>query len=95
MNGHPRRVGSRRSASAPAEASRGTTGTPEKVVVALCLLGGYALVFLLVSEWNAYSASAAIGAIDPRTAWDAYIPFRAGGAPGVLRLAAHPNSNPA
>lgn len=79
MNGHPRRVGSRpRRASAQAEAvahEGRPLRTPEKVVVALCLLGGYALVFLLVDEWNAYSASAAISVINPRTAWDAYIPF--------------------
>lgn len=69
------------SAHADAAANEGRPlRTPEKVVVALCLLGGYALVFLLVDEWNARSGSAALRMINPRTAWDAQVPF----VPGVV-----------
>lgn len=49
--------------------------TPEKVLVALCMLGGYAIAFLLVGEWNARSG-ASTRMLHPRTALDAFVPFR-------------------
>jgi membrane-associated phospholipid phosphatase len=49
--------------------------TPEKVAVALALLVGYAIVFLIVDEWNARSSLASKLRIDPRSPLDAAIPF--------------------
>lgn len=81
FHGSSRKLGT---ATSPPAAERGAEReladgrplrTPEKVFVALCMLGGYALAFLIVGEMHA-NAGTAGRMLHPRTALDAYIPFR-------------------